>query len=113
MHIQYTNFDGDWDTDCPFCGKCHRSHQVDLGEIDNVRFIHRQPCPQEQRQIVKRELIQVNTTRLIVSVYGVSTYIWKRIPFKEEINILLRMISHVTAGIRGYIYYYFKYVEKK
>ena len=49
--IKYTNFDGNWDDKCPYCDKPQKEHQVQLGELDNIQYIHRQPCPEEQHQI--------------------------------------------------------------
>lgn len=113
MQIEYTNFDGDWDAQCPFCGKPQRDHQVDLGELEEVRFIHRQPCPEEQRQIIKRAIIQANTVRVVVTLYEISVYIWSRIPFKEEARLIYKILSRSYVGVRGILYYWLVYRRRK
>ena len=39
MEVNYTNYDGDWEENCPDCGKPQKEHQVELGEFENVRYI--------------------------------------------------------------------------
>ncbi len=113
MKIEYTNFDGDWDTDCPFCGNSQRCHQVDIGEIDGTRFIHRQPCPAEQRDITKKYMIRANIMRVIGTLYEIADYLWKKIPFKDETALLFRIAKRTYIGVREIWYFLFKYQKKK
>lgn len=113
MRIKYTNFDGDWDADCPFCGNPQRDHQVDNGELDGIRYIHRQPCREEQRHITKQAIIRANTTRVIVTVYDIGVYLWSRVPFKKEAALLFRIAKRVYVGLRGYLYFRRKYRNDK
>lgn len=53
MEIEYTNFDGDWNEPCAFCGQPNQAHQVNAGSHDGVTYIHYQPC-EEQLQQAKR-----------------------------------------------------------
>ena len=112
MKIEYTNFDGDWDADCPFCGNSQRSHQVDLGEEDGIQFIHRQPCPAEQRHITKQYMIRANTMRVIGTLYEIAVYLWNKIPLKEEAVLLSRIAKRVYISVRGIWYFWFKYQKK-
>jgi len=47
METKYTNFDGDWNEPCPYCGKSNLSHQVSAGAIDGITYIHHQPCDEQ------------------------------------------------------------------
>lgn len=50
MEIKYTNFDGDWNELCAYCGKPNRSHQVNAGIRDGITYIHHQPCDEQLQQ---------------------------------------------------------------
>ena len=50
MEIKYTNFDGDWNASCVYCGKPNQSHQVNAGMRDGVTYIHHQPCDEQLQQ---------------------------------------------------------------
>ncbi len=47
MEIKYTNFDGDWNAPCEYCGKSNLSHQVSAGAHDGVEYVHHQPCDEQ------------------------------------------------------------------
>ncbi len=113
MQIKYTNFDGNWDDDCQFCGNPHRNHQVDLGELDGVRYIHRQPCPEEQRRITKQHIIRANTVRAVITLYEIVIYFWNKIPFKGEAKLIFSILKSAYAGTRGILYYWFMYRKRK
>lgn len=113
MKIKYTNYEGDWDEDCPFCRKPQREHQVDLGTLDGVQYIHRQPCKPEQREITKKAIKQANTVRLVVSIYEFFAYLWNKIPFKDEIAMAFRFVRRLYVGVRGWLYFKFKYGKDK
>ncbi len=113
MHIRYTNFEGDWHTDCPFCGNSQRDHQVDLGELDGVRYIHRQPCVEEQKHITKQHLIRANMYRIIMTFYEVIIYLWNKIPFKEDAKLLFRIVQRTYVGVRGIFHYWLIYRKTK
>jgi len=50
MEIKYTNFDGDWNAPCAYCGKPNLSHQVNAGVHDGITYIHHQPCDEQLLQ---------------------------------------------------------------
>lgn len=50
MEIKYTNFDGDWNTPCEYCGKPNLTHQVNAGVHDGVKYVHHQPCDEQLQQ---------------------------------------------------------------
>ncbi len=113
LKIEYTNYDGDWGSKCPFCGKTQKEHQVDLGTLDGIKYIHRQPCEPEKKVITKTAIKQANTIRFVASVYELGVYLWNKIPFKEEITIGLRFLKRLYVGVRGWLYFKFKYGKKK
>jgi hypothetical protein len=104
MKINYTNFTGNWDQNCPHCGKPQVEHQVNLGEREGVRYIHRQPCPEEQYLIKKKAVAQAIATRTILLTFELCKYIWDKIPFKKELKILWNWLKHFYISIRGMVY---------
>lgn len=104
MEVKYTNYDGDWEESCPFCGKPQKEHQVNLGELENVRYIHRQPCPEEQHQIRKRAVTQGIMLRAILLFYNFFKYLWGLIPFKEEAKLVWQAIKNLFVSIRAIFY---------
>jgi len=113
MQIKYTNFDGDWDAACPFCGKPQRDHQVNNGELDGVRYIHRLPCVAEKKHMVRQRVMQANVVRVVVSIYEIGVYIWSRVPFKKEAALIFRVVKCAYVGLRGYLYYRRKYGKEE
>jgi hypothetical protein len=102
--VRYTNFEGDWDSNCEFCSKSHRLHQVELGELEGTKLIHRQPCPEEQYAINKRLVTQSVILRTILFFYNLGKYVWGKIPFKEEAKLLLGFVKHIFISVRAFIY---------
>lgn len=51
MDVNFTNFEGDIDTLCPFCNKPHRDHFVDAGTVDGQRCMHHQPCEEQMKSL--------------------------------------------------------------
>ena len=113
MDIKYTNFEGDWDAPCVFCGDAQRNHQVELGELDGIQYIHRYPCTEEQRHITKKYVIRSNTVRIVVTLYEIAVYLWNRIPFKEEVKLILRITKRAYIGVRGVIFFYLAYHKRE
>ena len=101
MYVKYTNFEGDWDAPCAFCGKPNRKHQVDNGEYEGIRYIHRQPCKEEQYHTDKAAVKRVFIIRLIVNTYNFLAYLWGKIPLKEEIKLVSTFLKDVLSTIRG------------
>ncbi|POP53267.1 hypothetical protein [Zhongshania marina] len=104
MDIEYTNFDGDWAANCPYCGKPQVTHQVDLGEFEGKKYIHRQPCEEEQYQIRKRAVKRGIVNRSIILAYDIVMYIWGLIPFKEEIKLVFSTVKHCLKSIKAVLY---------
>ena len=50
METKYTNFDGDWNEPCSYCGRPNLSHQVNAGVHDGITYIHHQPCDEQLQQ---------------------------------------------------------------
>lgn len=113
MKIEYTNYDGDWEEKCPYCGKTQKEHQVNLGTLDGITYVHRQPCKLKQKEITRKAIIKANTIRLVVSIYEFVSYLWNKIPFKEEIFLVIRFVKRLYVGIKGWIYFKLKYDKKK
>ncbi len=104
MEIKYTNYDGDWEESCPHCGKPQKEHQVNIGEHEGVRYIHRQPCEEEQHHIRKEAVKRGIVTRIIIQVYGICSYLWGKIPFKEEIKLIFGFFKNIFISLRAIFY---------
>ena len=101
---EHTNYDGDWNAKCSFCGREHREHQVEVGELDGVRYVHRQPCEEEQYEIRKRAVAQGVVIRTIVLCHDVLKYVWDRIPFKKEARLVWSAVKHLFVTARALVY---------
>jgi hypothetical protein len=53
VEINYTNFDGDWNEPCEYCGKPNVDHQVSVGAHDGITYVHHQPCDEQLRHLKK------------------------------------------------------------
>lgn len=104
MRIEYTNYDGDWHELCTFCGKPQSDHQVIIGEHEGVRYVHRQPCPEQQHEIRKRAVLEGFVRRSIVLMVNVCIYIRDRIPFKKEMKLVWDFIVYVFITARALLY---------
>ncbi|MCF6198399.1 MAG: hypothetical protein L3J67_03195 [Hyphomicrobiaceae bacterium] len=74
--LKYTNFDGDWNEHCRFCGNLQKDHQENIGELDGVMYIHRTPCEQEKYEIRKQSLHYANKARFVF--WGVELFLYAR-----------------------------------
>ena len=104
MNVKYTNFEGDWDAPCAFCGKPNRIHQVDNGEYEGIRYIHRLPCEEERYHKDKEAVKRVFITRLIVNTYNLLAYFWGKIPLRAEIKLASTFFGSALSTIRGLYY---------
>jgi hypothetical protein len=104
MRIESTNFEGDWDSECPFCGATQRAHQVSVGELDGVKYVHRMPCEKEQYQIRKRAVAQGIALRTILWIFDFAKYVWSRIPFKKEMRLIYEFFKNIAISIRALLY---------
>ncbi len=104
MIIQYTNYDGDWETNCSYCGKKQRDHQVTLGDYKGVRYVHRQPCPKEQHGMTKKAVVNGIKIRTFFLIYDIGKYLWNLIPFKTELKLIWQGIKHAFISIKALIY---------
>jgi hypothetical protein len=104
METKYTNYEGDWNEECPYCGKPQKDHQVSLGVLEGVRLIHRQPCPEEQHEITKKYVKQGIAIRSFMLLYNTGKYLWGLIPFKEELKLIWQAIKHVFVSIKALLH---------
>lgn len=104
MKIKFTNYDGDWDQNCPHCGKPQLDHQVNLGELEGVRYRHRHPCPEEQHIIRKKWVNRGIATRAILLTYDLFKYFWDKIPLKTELKLFWKGFKHFFISIRALLY---------
>lgn len=102
MRTKSTNFEGAWEDVCEFCGQIQLDHQIDLGTLENVRHIARQPCEQEQYEIKKRAVARANTLRGVVFVWDIGRYVWDKIPLKTEFRLVYRWAREFYVGLRGW-----------
>ena len=104
METKYTNFDGDWDQPCPHCGEPHRVHQVNMGEHEGVTYIHRQPCEKQKHQISKDAALQGVVVRTAINIYDLCKYIYDKIPFKTEAQLVYSFFKNIFISIRALLY---------
>ena len=102
MKVRYTNFEGDWDSPCSYCGEPHRSHQVDNGLLNGERLIHRLPCEEEKYAIRQRAFKQGLINRTIITVYDVAKYVWDKIPFKSEVKLIFAFFKRVYLSVKAF-----------
>lgn len=62
-----SNFEGDWDADCEFCGKTHRNHIWEENPVPN--YLHRLPCEEEKEAIAKE-------TKRQVRILNAFSFVW-------------------------------------
>jgi len=104
MDLETSNFDGDWNEKCSFCGQPHSEHQQRHELPDGGAYLHRMPCKQEQYFISKKFVWQAITLRTVLFIYKSCIYIWDKIPFKDEAKLLWQLITHIFISIRALIY---------
>jgi hypothetical protein len=104
MKVRYTNFDGDWDAPCTYCGKPHRSHQIYIGEAEGYQLIHRNPCPEQQYAIKKHAVVQGIALRTVLWFYNVGCYIWSKVPLKKEFGLLFAFLKNIYLTVRALIH---------
>lgn len=104
MKFENSNFDGDWDESCPFCGKPQIQHQENLGTHDGITYLHRQPCAEEAHEINIKWVKRGIAIRTISFVYNIAKYIWDKVPSKDEFKLLWQLIKHIFISIRAICY---------
>src|SRR5439155_2680225 len=62
-----SNFDGNWDDICIYCGRSHREHILE--EYPDANYKHRMPC-KEQKEAMRREWKRNVTTANILVLVG-------------------------------------------
>ena len=70
MEVKYTNFEGDWNALCEYCGKSNLSHQVNAGAFDEITYIHRQPCDEQLQHSKKCAPARGLMPRLLQRIQG-------------------------------------------
>jgi hypothetical protein len=104
MFNDRSNFEGDWEKACAYCGAPHIDHQKKYPHPDGGAYLHRMPCPQEQHAIKKRLVRERIILRSILFFYGICKYIWNKIPFKDEGQLLWQFVKHIFISIRALIF---------
>lgn len=66
MKVERTNFNGDWDDLCPYCGETQGKHKEIIGEYKDVRYEHRLPCEAEKLRIRKETRAQARTLKTFI-----------------------------------------------
>ena len=58
-------------------------------------------------------MIRANKIRAIVTAYEIVEYLWSKIPFKEEVNLLFRITKRAYSGMRGILHYWLTFEKRK
>lgn len=103
MKAVSTNFNGDWNDACPYCGEKQEKHKVVAVEFEGVRYEHRMPCEPEKLEITKQAQSQARTLK-ILGFIG-----WILVPFviavvgftSVVVGLLLFIISLSKIGWTG------------
>ncbi|WP_415844154.1 hypothetical protein ACMYUJ_12065 [Stutzerimonas zhaodongensis] len=103
MKPDESNFDGDWNDECKFCGQPHVNHQIKYELPEGKAYLHRMPCKQEQHDITTKFVYKGMTIRTISLMYKLATYIWDKIPLKEEAKLLWQFVKHVYVSMKALI----------
>ena len=104
VRIESSNFKGDWNEICKFCGKPQQEHQRVWGEKDGVMYVHRDACP-EQKHILRKDAVkEAFVLRTVLWFIDVGKYIWGLIPFKAEAKLAWGFIKNIFVSIRAMIY---------
>jgi hypothetical protein len=96
-----SNFKGDWNDVCEYCGQPQEAHKIDYGTYEGTHYIYRMPCKQEQEQITLR------LRNKALTVKGLIFFGWVLIPLFIAIvgfanfwvGLLLFVISLVKIAI--------------
>ena len=98
------NFDGDWDDLCPFCNEPQRIHQINLGELEGVTYLHRQPCEEQKYKIRKKAVQQGIISRIIINIFDLCIYIYDKIPLKNEFKLFYGFLKNIYKSLRAIRY---------
>ena len=90
MKTERTNYDGDWESICPHCGKKQVEHLTVYGPIDDVIYEHRLPCAPE-KEIMHRETRRIVRTTQVIVFIG-----WIAVPLAI---LILGMTSSLVGGL--------------
>jgi hypothetical protein len=81
-----SNFNGNWDDICIYCGRSHREH---IREYPDANYKHRMPC-REQKEAMRRDWHRTVTTANVLVLLG-----WVIVPFA----IAILGFANVWLGI--------------
>lgn len=91
--IHRTNFDGDWNDECPHCGRKQKEHRKTYGPLDGVIHEHRLPCEPEKNKIQEKHRNIVRMGNWIVTGMDLAAYGISKIPFLEETKLAKRIVA--------------------
>jgi len=94
MKTERTNFQGDWDSICPYCGAKQSEHRTEYGPVNDVLYEHRMPCECEKQKMRRETRRKVQTVRAIIFLG------WILIP-------LAILILGVTSPLVGWLAFAF------
>jgi hypothetical protein len=104
MEADNSNFQGDWNALCEYCGRPHIDHQKKYELPGGDFYLHRMPCERQKHAIRKKLVLQGIVLRTVLFLYKLGVYIWDKIPFKEELKLLWSLLSHLYVSVRALIY---------
>jgi len=98
-----SNFEGDWNEPCQYCGAKHLEHQQTHPLPEGGLYFHRMPCPQEQYAIKKRLVRQSIVLRTVLFLYELGKYLWSKVPFKKEARFIWKFLKHIYISLRALV----------
>tara|TARA_R110001592_G_scaffold331926_1_gene615069 strand:+ start:690 stop:1025 length:336 start_codon:yes stop_codon:yes gene_type:complete len=104
MKIHSYNFDGSWEESCKFCGETQQNHQNLDYEEKGVRHVYLLPCEAEKHDIRRRAVWFGFQIRSMALTYQVGSYLWGKIPFKEENRLVSIFCKHLYISIRAFFF---------
>lgn len=51
MNVLFTNYDGDPNALCSFCGREQHTHFIDAGSVDGQCYAHHFPCDEQMKTL--------------------------------------------------------------
>jgi hypothetical protein len=104
VRIESSNYKGDWNAICQYCGKPQQAHQKVWGEKDEIQYVHREACV-EQKHFLRKEAVKEGIAlRTTLWFIDIGKYLWGLIPFKAEAKLAWSFIKNIFVSVRAMIY---------
>ena len=88
-----TDFEGNWDDTCHFCGKPQREHRQTEGPINDTIYEYRMPCQPE------KDAMRRNTRKIVKTTKAFVLVIWVLIPLALLLITLIPLFGWIAFAI--------------